>query len=59
MVLSTPSQPIPPGKYLMLGDNRNNSSDGHHWGLLDAERVVGRGAICVLAAESHWSRESK
>jgi len=42
MVLRTPSQPIPPGKYLMLGDNRNNSSDGHHWGLLDAQRVVGK-----------------
>ena len=42
MVLRTPSQPIPPGKYLMLGDNRNNSSDGHHWGLLDAKRVVGK-----------------
>ncbi|MDM7461768.1 MAG: signal peptidase I [bacterium] len=41
-VLHTPSQPIPKGKYLMLGDNRNNSSDGHHWGLLDAERVVGK-----------------
>jgi signal peptidase I len=42
MVLSTPSQPIPKGKYLVLGDNRNNSSDGHHWGLLDAKRVVGK-----------------
>lgn len=42
MVLRTPSQPIPPGKYLMLGDNRNNSSDSHHWGLLDANRVVGK-----------------
>ncbi|MCS6924125.1 MAG: signal peptidase I [Fimbriimonadales bacterium] len=41
-VLSSPSEPIPPGRYLMLGDNRNNSSDGHHWGLLDARRVVGK-----------------
>jgi signal peptidase I len=41
-VFETPSQPIPPGKYLMLGDNRNNSSDSHHWGLLDSERVVGK-----------------
>ncbi|MDW8106875.1 MAG: signal peptidase I [Armatimonadota bacterium] len=42
MVLRTPSQPIPQGKYLMLGDNRNDSSDGHRWGLLDAKRVVGK-----------------
>lgn len=41
-VLRTPSQPIPKGKYLMLGDNRNGSSDSHHWGLLDANRVVGK-----------------
>ncbi len=42
MVMRTPSQPIPEGKYLMLGDNRNQSSDSHHWGLLDADRVVGK-----------------
>ncbi len=42
MVMRTPSQPIPPGKYLVLGDNRNASSDSHHWGLLDAKRVVGK-----------------
>jgi len=41
-VFTTPSQPIPPGKYLMLGDNRNNSSDSHHWGLLDANRITGK-----------------
>ncbi len=41
-VLTSPSEPIPSGKYLVLGDNRNGSSDSHHWGLLDAERVVGK-----------------
>lgn len=41
-VFEVPSQPIPKGKYLVLGDNRNGSSDSHHWGLLDAERVVGK-----------------
>lgn len=39
---SEPSEPIPPGKYLVLGDNRPFSSDGHHWGLLDSHRVVGK-----------------
>lgn len=37
-----PAGPIPPGMYLMLGDNRNDSNDGHCWGLLPRNRVVGR-----------------
>mgnify|MGYP001773640418 CR=1 FL=1 len=41
-VFTTPSQPIPPGKYLMLGDNRNNSNDGHFWGLLDENRITAK-----------------
>ena len=36
-----PTQPIPPGKYLMMGDNRNDSNDSTNWGLLDSKRVVG------------------
>lgn len=39
---NAPSEPIPPGKYLVLGDNRPFSSDGHHWGLLESHRVVGK-----------------
>lgn len=30
------------GQFLMMGDNRNNSSDGRIWGPLDRDRVVGR-----------------
>ncbi|MBV9849907.1 MAG: signal peptidase I [Armatimonadetes bacterium] len=40
-----PTQPIPPGKYLMMGDNRNDSNDSTNWGLLDAKRVVGKAQI--------------
>ncbi len=39
---SAPAERIPPGKLLMMGDNRNDSNDGTAWGLLDAPRVVGR-----------------
>jgi signal peptidase I len=32
---------IPNGYYLMLGDNRNDSDDGHLWGLLPRDHFVG------------------
>ena len=44
-VRESPSEKIPPGKLLMLGDNRNDSNDGHKWGLLDRNRVVGKAWI--------------
>ncbi len=42
------NQPIvvPPGHLFMMGDNRNNSEDGHVWGFLDQKRVIGR--ACLL-----------
>jgi signal peptidase I len=33
---------VPPGQLLVLGDNRNHSFDGHYWGFLPAENVIGR-----------------
>ena len=39
---SAPAERIPPGKLLVMGDNRNDSNDGTAWGLLDAGRIVGR-----------------
>jgi signal peptidase I len=35
-------QVVPPGHLLVLGDNRNESHDGHKWGMLPRERVIGR-----------------
>ena len=36
-----PTEPLPAGHYLMMGDNRNDSNDGTNWGPLEAWRVVG------------------
>lgn len=33
---------IPAGKYLMLGDNRDNSADSRYIGLIDRDRITGR-----------------
>jgi signal peptidase I len=45
--------PVPPGFFLMLGDHRCNSADGHVWGLLPRQNVVGK-AFVVFWPPSHW-----
>jgi len=38
---------IPPGEFLMLGDHRNASLDGHYWGFVPRANIVGK-AFCVF-----------
>lgn len=37
-----PTQPLPAARYMMMGDNRNDSKDSTVWGPLESDRVVGR-----------------
>lgn len=40
---------VPQGKYLMLGDNRNNSEDARYWNnkYIDSEDILGKAQIRV------------
>lgn len=42
------AEPIPPGFYLMMGDNRNNSFDSRGWGLVPRDRIIGRSEFIWL-----------
>ena len=36
---------VPQGNLFVLGDNRNDSSDSHAWGLLPIENVIGKAIL--------------
>jgi signal peptidase I len=36
---------LPPGRYWVMGDNRNNSNDSRYWGTLERSRVIGKASV--------------
>ncbi|RME90302.1 MAG: signal peptidase I [Anaerolineae bacterium] len=45
---------VPPGYLFVLGDNRNDSSDSHTWGLVPMENVIGK-AVLVYWPPTAWA----
>lgn len=42
MLADMPPAKVPPGMYLMIGDNRNGSQDGRFWGLIPRKAITGK-----------------
>lgn len=53
---------IPPGHYLMLGDNRNDSADSRVFGLVERKHLIGRAERILVSLQylddwqMRWSR---
>lgn len=45
---------VPKGNLFVLGDNRNDSSDSHAWGLLPIENVIGK-AVLIYWPIPEWT----
>lgn len=46
----TPKKKIPKGMYLVLGDNRTNSTDSRDFGLISSENILGKAETTL-----HWN----
>lgn len=44
---------VPLDAVFVLGDNRNSSSDSHHWGMVPLENILGK-ALVVYFPFEHW-----
>jgi signal peptidase I len=48
---------IPPGKYFVLGDNRNDSLDSRYWGYVPRQNIVGEPFLVYFSVRSSGRSE--
>jgi signal peptidase I len=46
---------VPPGKYMMMGDNRDNSDDSRYWGFVTEQELIGRATYVWFSWDPHRS----
>lgn len=44
---------VPPGKYFMMGDSRDNSHDSRFFGFVDRKQIVGRSSRVLLSFDKN------
>lgn len=54
-IRSFPPVNIPPGRFFVMGDNRDNSFDSRYFGLVERRRIVGRATAVVASLDRDHS----